>query len=163
MQKEQKGPNCQHLDNYRTCRILHGQGRIQRALGIRPGCVLDQEMPPQDGEWTCDEQKPFPQPVRFGGPYFSVLAQPYINSEAPTDLENSPIPPKGQGYGKIFQYLLNKNNRQEATISIYIKDGVTLVQFQGFVEAAIVNETNPIHLQISLGPDSGTAMIEASR
>lgn len=89
-------PDCQHLDNYRTCRILHGQGRIQRALGIRPRCVLDQEMPPQDGEWTCDEQKPFPRPVRFGGPYFSVLAQPCINSEAPTDFENSQIPPKEQ-------------------------------------------------------------------
>lgn len=56
-------PNCRHLDNYRGCRILHGRGRIERFFGVRPNCVLTQAMPPQDGEWTCDEQAPFPRPA----------------------------------------------------------------------------------------------------
>jgi hypothetical protein len=56
-------PNCQHLDNYGACRILHGQGRIEKFFGVRPNCILDQTMPPRDGEWTCDEQKPYPRPA----------------------------------------------------------------------------------------------------
>lgn len=56
-------PNCQHLDNYRSCRILHGQGLIGRLLGMRPGCILDRGFPPRDGQWTCADQKPHPRPA----------------------------------------------------------------------------------------------------
>lgn len=55
-------PNCQHLDNFRQCRVLHGQNRIQHLFGLRPDCVLDQFEPPRDGEWTCDEQLPHARP-----------------------------------------------------------------------------------------------------
>jgi len=51
-------PNCEHLDNFRNCRVLHGQGAIGRFLGCRPPCILDRAIPPRDGEWTCSEQKP---------------------------------------------------------------------------------------------------------
>lgn len=56
-------PNCEHLDNYRRCRVLHGQGIILRFLGLRPFCVLDRGYPPRDGEWTCSDQKPRPRPA----------------------------------------------------------------------------------------------------
>jgi hypothetical protein len=56
-------PNCQHLDNWRACRIMHGQLTVLKWLGVRPACVLDNPDPPRDGDWTCDEQKPFPRPA----------------------------------------------------------------------------------------------------
>lgn len=58
-------PNCQHLDNWRRCRIhtLPWWVRWLAPLG-RPTCVLDQQryMPAQDEEEGCPDQKPFPRP-----------------------------------------------------------------------------------------------------
>jgi hypothetical protein len=51
-----------HLDNYGDCRILHGQNWFERFLRVRPRCVLMRQMPPRDGEWTCDDQEPYPRP-----------------------------------------------------------------------------------------------------
>lgn len=56
-------PNCQHLDNFRACRIFHDQLRILKFFGVRPACVLDNPSPPRDGDWTCDDQKPYPRPA----------------------------------------------------------------------------------------------------
>lgn len=56
-------PNCQHLDNWRRCRV-HKLPWWQRWLvpGGRPPCILDvaRYRPPQDGEVTCPDQKPRP-------------------------------------------------------------------------------------------------------
>jgi hypothetical protein len=57
-------PNCQHLDNYRCCRV-HRPHWLVAALfpKLRPGCILDRELPPRDGQWTCPDQTPLPRPA----------------------------------------------------------------------------------------------------
>jgi hypothetical protein len=56
-------PNCQHLDNYRRCRIHPATSWWDRLFRLRPRCVLDGVMPPIDGGWTCMDQKPYPRPA----------------------------------------------------------------------------------------------------
>ncbi len=55
--------NCQHLDNWRRCRVHTAPWWIRWLYPKgRPPCVFDQ-MADQDGEITCAEQKPFPRPA----------------------------------------------------------------------------------------------------
>lgn len=50
-------PNCQHIDNYRRCRIHKPSWLITKFFpSWRPACILDREMPPRDGEWVCVDQ-----------------------------------------------------------------------------------------------------------
>lgn len=57
-------PNCQHLDNYRNCRVHDPHWLIGLLVpNARPGCILDRELPPRDCEWTCPDQKPWPRPA----------------------------------------------------------------------------------------------------
>lgn len=57
-------PNCQHLDNYRACRVHRPHWLIAWLFpDARPGCILDRELPPRDGKWTCPDQKPYPRPA----------------------------------------------------------------------------------------------------
>lgn len=56
--------NCQHLDNYRRCRVHTAPVWIRWLLPKgRPPCVYhaygDE---PQDGEVTCPDQMPYPRP-----------------------------------------------------------------------------------------------------
>jgi len=61
-------PNCQHLDNYRDCRVHRPHWLIAALFpNMRPSCILDRDMPPRDGEWICLDQKPHP-PQRPPGP-----------------------------------------------------------------------------------------------
>ena len=57
-------PNCQHLDNYRQCRV-HSAPRWLSWLfpNMRPACILDRGFPPRDGKLTCPDQEPCPRPA----------------------------------------------------------------------------------------------------
>jgi hypothetical protein len=55
--------NCQHLDNYRRCRVHRAPAPLRWLMPKgRPLCVF--EMPePQDGKITCAEQVEHPRPT----------------------------------------------------------------------------------------------------
>lgn len=52
-------PNCKNLDNDRNCRVMHDANFFNKFFDIRPSCILNRQIPPRDGEWTCDEQVPY--------------------------------------------------------------------------------------------------------
>jgi hypothetical protein len=55
--------NCQHLDNWRRCRVHTASPLIRWLMpGGRPPCVFDMEEP-QDGRIVCEEQAPYPRPA----------------------------------------------------------------------------------------------------
>jgi hypothetical protein len=57
-------PNCQHLDNYRHCRV-HKMPWVIRIVfpNARPSCIIDRDFPPRDNEWICGDQLPYPRPA----------------------------------------------------------------------------------------------------
>jgi len=55
-------PDCEHLDNWRCCKLPSHQIAPLRWLGIRPRCILDRVDRPRDGEWFCADQLPRPRP-----------------------------------------------------------------------------------------------------
>ena len=59
--------NCQHLDNYRNCRV-HKRPWLLRWFG-RPACYMQEpRVEPQDGELSCPDELPWPSPKRPPAP-----------------------------------------------------------------------------------------------
>jgi hypothetical protein len=59
-------PNCQHLDNWRRCKVHMAPWWIRWLLPKgRPPCVLDQQrvFRLQDEEFGCADQRPYPRPA----------------------------------------------------------------------------------------------------
>jgi hypothetical protein len=57
-------PNCQHLDNWRGCRVHRPHWLIAAFFpSARPRCILDRDDQPRDGVWTCSDQAPYPRPA----------------------------------------------------------------------------------------------------
>lgn len=60
-------PNCQHLDNYRRCKVHKAHWLVRFIFGdnehVRPSCIIDRPLPPADGVWTCPDQKEWPRPA----------------------------------------------------------------------------------------------------
>lgn len=55
-------PNCEHIDNWRCCKLESHRGWLLRSLDLRPRCIIDRMDAPRDGDWFCPDQKKRPRP-----------------------------------------------------------------------------------------------------